>query len=146
MIQVPSRVLVIIRSWLCVTLALACQCGPTGAYFTTYQAAVVHYARSTACHQSLRGIATVVLPKRPADAEASGSGAAGGWAGPSKLAGGPTARPCPSMTGASILIVYDLVICIVCPVSYTGIVKKTAISHTISGEWGTKKGFETAIS
>ena len=57
-------------------------CCPTGTYFTTYQAAAVHYVCSTACHQSLRGIATAVLPNRPADTEAGGSGAAGGlgWA------------------------------------------------------------------
>ena len=60
---------------------MACQGGPTGAYFTTYQAAAVHYVCSTACQQSLRGISTVVLPNRPADAEAGGSGAAGGGLG-----------------------------------------------------------------
>ena len=117
---------------------MACQCGPTGAYFTTYQAAAVHYARSVACHQSLRGIATVVLPNRPANAEAGGSGAAWGWAGPSKLAGGPRARPRPSMTGACTTyhirfsdmyrmsrIVYEIVSTVY------DIGKKPAISHTI---------------
>jgi len=42
---------------------MACQSGcGTASYFTTYQAAAVHYARSAPCNQSVRGIATVVLP------------------------------------------------------------------------------------
>ena len=86
-------------------VCMGCQGGPTGAYFTTYQAAAVHYARSAACNQSPRGIATVVLPNRPGDAEAGGSGAAGGWVGPSRLASGSRARPRPSMTGAGIHII-----------------------------------------
>ena len=73
----PSHHSVMVVRYAC----MACQCCPTGAYFTTYQAAAVHYARSTACHQSLCGIATVVLPNRPANAEAGGSGAAGGGLG-----------------------------------------------------------------
>ena len=80
-------------------VCMGCQGGQTGPYFTTYQAAAVHYARSATCHQSPRGIATVVLPNRPGDAEAGGSGAAGGWVGPSRLASGSRARPRPSMTG-----------------------------------------------
>ena len=44
---------------------MACQCCPT--YFTTYQWAAVHYARSVACQQSQRGIATVVLPSSTAE-------------------------------------------------------------------------------
>ena len=36
-----------------------------------------------------------------------------------KLAGGTIARPRPSMTGASIHIIYDLLIFILCPGSYT---------------------------
>ena len=111
----PSHHSVMVLRFSCV----ACQCCPTAAYFTTCQAAAVHYARSVACHQSLRGIAVVVLPSRPADAEAGGSGAAGGWAGPSKLTGGTMARPRPSMTGASVHIVYYLLIFILCPGSYT---------------------------
>ena len=78
-------------------VCMGCQGGQTGPYFTTYEAAAVHYARSAACHQSPRGIATVVLPNRPGDAEAGGSGAAGGWVGPSRLASGSRARwtrPC----------------------------------------------------
>ena len=59
---------------------MACHCAPT--YFTTYQRAADHYACSLACQQSLRGIATVVLPNRPTDQDAGGSGAAGVWAGP----------------------------------------------------------------
>ena len=43
----------------------------------TYPGAVVHYARSVACQESTRGIATVVKPNRPADIDARGSGAAG---------------------------------------------------------------------
>ena len=111
----PSHHSVMVVCFAC----MACQGGPTGAYFTTYQAAAVHYARSVACNQSLRGISTVVLPNRPADAEAGGSGAAGGWAGPSKLTGGTMTRPRPSMTRASIHIVYDLLLFILCPGSYT---------------------------
>ena len=49
-------------------------------YFSTFQAASPHYARSSACNQSLRGIGTAVLPNRSADNEAGGSGAAAhGW-------------------------------------------------------------------
>ena len=63
----PSHHSVMVLRFSCV----ACQCCPTAAYFTTCQAAAVHSARSAACHQSLRGIATVALPNRPADAEAA---------------------------------------------------------------------------
>ena len=38
----------------------------------------VHYARSVACQQSPRGIATVVQPNSPADIDARGSEAAAG--------------------------------------------------------------------
>ena len=57
--------------------------GYTGcpSYFTTYQAAAVHYARSSQCQHTLRGISTVMLPNRPGDMEAGGSGAAAAWAG-----------------------------------------------------------------
>ena len=110
----PSHHSVMVVRYAC----MACLRGPTGAYFTTYQAAAVHYARSPACQKSLRGIATVVLPNRPGDADAGGSGAAGGWAGPSKLAGASTARPRPTMTGASIHFIYYIVICFIGPGSY----------------------------
>ena len=129
MIQVQSRVLVIIWSWLCVLLAWLASTAPQARHRGLLQVydlpggcrlePAVQYAHSAACHQSLRGIATVVLPNRPADAEAGGSGAAGRWAGPSKLAGGTMARPRPSITGASVHIVYDLLIFILCPGSYT---------------------------
>ena len=59
MIQVPSRVLVIILSWFCVMLSWRASAAPPGPTFTTYPAAAVHYARSVACHQSLCGIVTV---------------------------------------------------------------------------------------
>ena len=92
MIQVQSRVLVIIRLWLCVLLAWLASTAPQARHRGLLQVydlpggcrlePAVQYAHSAACHQSLRGIATVVLPNRPADAEAGGSGAAGGlgWA------------------------------------------------------------------
>lgn len=75
---------------------MGCVPGPT--YFTTYQSAAVHLARSTACNQSLRGIATVVLPNRPTDIDAGGSGAAGAWTGP-----GRKKRQPPSAQGQRIL-------------------------------------------
>ena len=64
---------------------MACQTGSgcsADSYFTTYQQAASHYANSARCNQSPRGIATVVLPSRPTDVEAGGSGAAEVWAGP----------------------------------------------------------------
>ena len=71
---------------------MACQNGCSAdSYFTTYQAAAVHYANSAQCNQSVRGIATVVLPSRASDAEAGGSGAAEAWAGPPRR-GGPVLR------------------------------------------------------
>ena len=90
---------------------MACAGGPT--YFTTYTCAVIHYARSVACNQSQRGIASVAVRNRPADVDAGGSGAAssGLWAGPPKNAGGSRYRPCPSPAGdrnsALICIIYD---------------------------------------
>ena len=78
---------------------MACQSGcGTASYFTTYQAAAVHYARSAPCNQSVRGIATVVLPSRPTDVEAGGSGAAEAWAGPPRR-GGPVRRKRLSQAG-----------------------------------------------
>ena len=53
-------------------------------YFTTYQQAASHFANSAKINQSLRGIGTVVLPSRPTDVEAGGSGAAEAWAGPQR--------------------------------------------------------------
>ena len=114
----PSRVLVIVRSWLCVLLAWLARAAPQGPTLQPTNR-LQFITSATACHQSLCGIATGVLPNRPADAEAGGSGAAGGWAGPFKLAGGTMARPRPSMTRASIHIVYDLLIFILCPGAYT---------------------------
>lgn len=66
---------------------MGCPDGPR--YFTSFQAASVHYARSSICNQSERSIAaTVVLPNRPTDQEAGGCGAqaAGSWAGPPRNA------------------------------------------------------------
>ena len=71
-----SRNLTMVVRYAC----MGCSGGPT--YFSTFQAASLHYARSRACNQSLRGIGTVVLPNRPADNEAGGSGAAAAWVGP----------------------------------------------------------------
>ena len=50
-------------------------------FFTSYRAARAHYSRSPLCNMSQKGIATVVLPNRPTDNEAGGSGAAGQWTG-----------------------------------------------------------------
>jgi len=50
-------------------------------FFTTYRGACSHYSRSPFCNISPKGIATVVLPNRPTDNEAGGSGAAGQWSG-----------------------------------------------------------------
>jgi len=63
----------------------------TDSYFTTYQRRaggvpllLLRDANSARCNRYLRGIATVVLPSRPtqADVGAGGSGAAEVWAGP----------------------------------------------------------------
>jgi len=78
-------------------VCMACVGGPT--YFTTYHHASVHYARS-ACNQSQRGIATVVLPNRPADTDAGGSGGAGVWAGPGNATGRQRQRPGSGSAGA----------------------------------------------
>ena len=104
----PSHYSVMVVRYAC----MACQCGPTGAYFTSFttcQADAVHYARSVACHQSLHGIATVVLPNRPADVKAGGSGAVGGlgWA---------------VQTRGVIFFFYDIVYDIAC---------LTTVSHSI---------------
>ena len=69
---------------------MACQTGSgcsADSYFTTYQQAATHYANSARCNESPRGIATVVLPSRPTDVEAGGSGAAEAWAGPPRRFG-----------------------------------------------------------
>ena len=50
-------------------------------FFTEYADATRHWSRSSACNLSGRGIATVVLPNRPGDAEAGGTGAAAKWQG-----------------------------------------------------------------
>ena len=69
-----SRNLTMVVRYAC----MDCSGSPT--YFSTFQAASPHYARSSACNQSLRGIGTAVLPNRSADNEAGGSGAAAhGW-------------------------------------------------------------------
>lgn len=70
---------------------MGCVHGPT--YFTTYHSAAVHLARSPACNQSQRGIATVVLPNRPTDIDAGGSGAAGVWSGRPQVGARRRARP-----------------------------------------------------
>ena len=61
----------------------------TDSYFTTYQRRaggvpllLLLDANSARCNRYLRGIATVVLPSRPTDVGAGGSGAAEVWAGP----------------------------------------------------------------
>jgi len=63
-------------------VCLACEeRNGTPNFFTSFRAARTHYSRSPLCNMSPRGIATVVLPNRPTDNEAGGSGAAGQWAG-----------------------------------------------------------------
>jgi len=55
------------------SVCMGCQCGPS--YSLTLQAAPAHYARSPLCFPSQSqmsltvGIATVILPNRPSDAE-----------------------------------------------------------------------------
>ena len=49
----------------CYCSCMACAGGPT--YLTTYKCAVIHYARSAACNQFQRNIATVALCNSPAD-------------------------------------------------------------------------------
>ena len=69
---------------------MGCQGGPS--YFLTMQAATTHYTNSRLCRQTQKGIATVVLPNRPSDAEAGGSGAAQEWRGQQRQ-GVPLGRP-----------------------------------------------------
>ena len=64
------------------------------------QSAAVDWASSHSCHNNQQGLATVVLPNKPADIEAGGLGAAGVWAG---LQIGSPARPRPSTTGLQYL-------------------------------------------
>ena len=85
-------------------VCLACEglCpGQAPTYFTSYKAATTHVARSPRCRIQNK-IATVVLPNRPADNEAGGSGAAGPWTGQSQnqRRRSDLARPCPSGSGA----------------------------------------------
>ena len=47
-------------------------------YFPTYKAAACHYARSSACNQSNRGIRLVTM-SRPSGRDAGGAGASGPW-------------------------------------------------------------------
>ena len=65
--------------------------------------AAVHLARSHSCKNSIREIATVVLPNRPAYIDTGGSCADGVWAGPPR---GAAARPRPSCAGKWYLIWY----------------------------------------
>jgi hypothetical protein len=92
--------LMVVR-FVCLACADGCPAqAPT--YFTSYQAAAVHVARSHRCRLSQKKIATVVLPNRPADNEAGGSGAAGAWTGQNQKQRRPRsdlARPCPSGSG-----------------------------------------------
>ena len=69
---------------------MGCQGGPS--YFLTMQAATTHYTNSRLCRQTQKGIATVVLPNRPSDAEAGGSGAAQEWRGQQRQ-GVPLGQP-----------------------------------------------------
>ena len=72
----------IVRGMVVKFTCLACeQRNGTPNFFTSFRAAQVHYSRSSLCNMSPRGIATVVLPNRPTDNEAGGSGAAGQWGG-----------------------------------------------------------------
>ena len=62
-------------------------------FFTSYRAARCHLARSPLCSMSPKEIATVVLPNRPTDNEAGGSGAAGQWTGQHQRNRGVRALP-----------------------------------------------------
>ena len=140
----PSHHSVMVVRFAC----MACPCGPTEAYFTTYQAAAVHYASSAACHQSLRGIAMVVLPNRPAEAEAGVPGAAEavGWAVQTRRRHNGTSTSehdrcqhtyCIPSTDIYPMsrILYDFVFTVY------NIVEKPTISHTTSGRGGYQEGF-----
>ena len=62
-------------------------------FFTSYRAACTHRSRSPLCNMSPKGIATVLLPNRPTDNEAGGSGAAGQWTGQHQGNSGVRALP-----------------------------------------------------
>ena len=73
------------RSWLCAWPArLAAAAAPTPILRLTSRRRPITRTVSARCNQSPWGIATVtlVLPSRPTDVEAGGSGAAEAWAGP----------------------------------------------------------------
>ena len=83
--EIDSKSIMVVR-YAC----MGCQGGPS--YFSTMQAATSHYTNSRLCRQTQKGIATVVLPNRPSDAEAGGSGAAQEWRGQQRH-GAALARP-----------------------------------------------------
>ena len=83
--EIHSKSIMVVR-YAC----MGCQGGPS--YFSTMQAATSHYTNSRLCRQTQKGIATVVLPNRPSDAEAGGSGAAQEWRGQQRH-GAALARP-----------------------------------------------------
>jgi hypothetical protein len=83
--EINSKSIMVVR-YAC----MGCQGGPS--YFSTMQAATSHYTNSRLCRQTQKGIATVVLPNRPSDAEAGGSGAAQEWRGQQRH-GAALARP-----------------------------------------------------
>jgi len=78
------------RSWLCAWPArLAAAAAPTPILRLTSRRRPITRTVSARCNQSPWGIATVtlVLPSRPTDVEAGGSGAAEAWAGPPRRFG-----------------------------------------------------------
>ena len=78
------------RSWLCAWPArLAAAAAPTPILRLTSRRRPITRTVSARCNQSPWGIATVtlVLPSRPTDVEAGGSGAAEAWAGPQRRFG-----------------------------------------------------------
>ena len=70
-----------VTRWVCMDCQQPNQHGAPGqgSYFADYKSAACHYARSSACNKSNRGLCTVTVVSRPSDSDACGGGAAGAW-------------------------------------------------------------------
>ena len=77
-----------VTRWVCMGCQQPNRHGAPGAgsYFADYKSAACHYARSSACNKSNRGLRTVTVVSRPSDRDACGGGPAGGPLGPGLLA------------------------------------------------------------
>ena len=78
-----------VTRWVC----MGCQkpgSSSSASYFADYKSAACHYARSSACNKSHRGLRTVEIVSRASDRDAGGGGAAGVWAPPHR---GPVPPP-----------------------------------------------------